>query len=268
MQHKYLEIDTHKLHYTIWNEKGKERPVVLLHGFTEAVFVWDDLSKTLSDKGYCVICPDLAGHGKSDSFADVHTMELQAGLVNRILEAEDIAHTVVIGHSMGGYVAAAFACNYPQKVKGVGFFHSHPGADAPQAKENRGRALALLRAGKMSFILDATADLFAPGATARYQSQITALQESARNMGAAAIAAAQEGMLQRRSRLEVYELPVPFMFIIGKQDSRIDLTKIMAQTLIPAHCHVLTLPIGHMGFYESKAETEAFICGYLQAVRW
>ncbi|MDE6492963.1 MAG: alpha/beta hydrolase [Bacteroidales bacterium] len=270
MLHKYLEIDTHRLHYTIRkSETGTGiKPVVLLHGFTEAVFVWDELAGYLSELGYFVICVDLAGHGQSDCFAEVHTMELQAELVNRVLEAESVSEAVVIGHSMGGYVAAAFAALYPRKVKGLGFYHSHPAADEPQAKENRRRSLQILRAGKISFILDTTADLFAPGTSAGYQPQIAALQESAGNMGAAAIAAAQAGMMERPSRLEVLQLPVPIMFIIGKRDNRINPAKIMAQTLIPEHCHVLTLPIGHMGFYERKSETEAFIRGYLQAICW
>ena len=269
-QDKNLSIEGKNVHYTVWQGGNADKPktVLLLHGFTEAVFVWNGLAPYLRERGYRVLCLDMAGHGKTDRFGAVHGMELQASLAKEVLDAEHIEKAVVIGHSMGGYVAAAFGCLYPQRVAGIGFFHSHPGADTPQAAENRRRSLEILQSGRISFVTDTMHTLFAPGTEDRYAKEIAFLRENAAAMGAESIAAAQQGMLERPSRLEVYELEVPFLFIIGKQDSRIDLAKIMAQTLIPAQCHVLTLPIGHMGFYESKAETEAFISGYLQAVRW
>lgn len=98
------------MHYTVWpgSETGRARPVLLLHGFTEAVFVWEELAAFLLDRGYDVYCLDLAGHGKTDMFGEVHGMELQASLAKHVLDAEGIGKAVVIGHSMGGYVAAAF----------------------------------------------------------------------------------------------------------------------------------------------------------------
>ena len=69
MTDKYIEDQGgHRVHYTVnCLNRGPLKPVVLLHGFTENVFVWDSLSRYLCEKGYCVICVDLAGHGKTDS---------------------------------------------------------------------------------------------------------------------------------------------------------------------------------------------------------
>ncbi|MDE6695064.1 MAG: alpha/beta hydrolase, partial [Bacteroidales bacterium] len=57
----------------------------------------------------------------------------------------------------------------------------------------------------------------------------------------------------------VYDHPVPFLFIIGKQDSKADVPKLMAQSLLPQQAYVQTLPCGHMGMYECPAQTEAMV---------
>ncbi|MCM1040837.1 MAG: alpha/beta hydrolase [Bacteroides sp.] len=268
-QDRNISVEGRNVHYTFrQGTMGKSKPVLLLHGFTEAVFVWEELAAFLCERGYDVLCLDMAGHGKTDMFGDVHGMDLQAGIAKRVLEAENIAQAVVIGHSMGGYVAAAFGCLYPQMVKGIGFFHSHPGPDSPQAAENRRRSLELLRAGRISFVTDTMHTLFAPGTEEQYAEQIGFLRENAKKMGAQAIAAAQAGMLERESRLSVYELDVPFLFIIGTQDERMDKAKLMAQTLLPKEACVQLLPVGHMGMYERPHQTMRFVAGYLDTVVW
>lgn len=270
MKEHYTVWAGHRIHYVSYRpESGrKEKPVVLLHGFMEAVFVWDALAAYLAENGYFVLCPDLAGHGQTDSFAEVHGMDLQASLVKQMLDKEGVGKAAVIGHSMGGYVAAAFGCLYPESVCGIGFFHSSPAADTDQAKENRWRMIALLEAGKTSFVGEFMPDLFAPGTEHAYQPQIRALVESARSMDVRAIVAAQKGMAARPGRLQVYELPVPFLFIIGKADRRADVPRLMAQTLLPQSAHVLLIPSGHMGFYERESECRSFINSYLSAVCW
>ncbi len=262
MEDRFIDYQGHKVHYGIAGDAAQGRPVVLLHGFTEAIFVWENLSRRLSEKGFYVVAIDLAGHGRTEMFAHSHTMELQAGIVQAVMHAEKIDKAVMIGHSMGGYVAAAFACLYPAQVAGVGFFHSNPSADTEAGRENRLRTLTLLEAGHTSFMNQFTADLFAPGTAQNYPHVVAALQASSKNMGAEAIAAAQRGMLERPSRLAVYDLPVPFLFIIGKQDAKADVPKLMAQSLLPQQSHVHLLPCGHMGMYECPTQTETQVCAF------
>lgn len=270
MTDKYIvDQNDRTIHYSVdCLHRGDLKPVVLLHGFMEACFVWEPLSRHLCQQGYCVICIDLAGHGKTDSFGPVHSMALQADLVKAVFDAEGIKKAVVIGHSMGGYVACEFAQAYPECVSGLGLFHSTAQADTPEARENRQRMITLLEAGKTYFIGDSMADLFAPGTAVKYPEALQALEASAKGMKPEAIAAAQRGMMDRQSRLGIYELPVPFLFIIGKRDARANLSQLAVQALMPQSSHVLMLPIGHMGMYEAPQTTTAFVTAYLESVEW
>lgn len=270
MTDKYIEDQGgHRVHYTVnCLNRGPLKPVVLLHGFTENVFVWDSLSRYLCEKGYCVICVDLAGHGKTDSVGSTHGMGLQALIVRSVFEAEGIRKAVVIGHSMGGYVACEFAARYPELLLGLGLFHSSAQADTEESKQNRQRMVDLIEAGKTYFIGDSTPDLFAPGMAERYPEALEALVASAKSMDPMAVAAAQRGMMERQNRLEIYSLPIPFLFIVGKLDSRANLPQMLVQASMPQRSHLLLLPVGHMGMFEAPKATESFVAGYLDGLDW
>jgi len=101
---KYVDFKQGKIRYT---DSGKGRVVVFLHGFLESLEMWrfyQNLPNYIRK-----ICIDLPGHGKSDNFGYVHSMELMAEGVRAVLKNEGIRKVVVVGHSMGGYVGLAFA---------------------------------------------------------------------------------------------------------------------------------------------------------------
>ena len=104
-------------------EAGYETPgrpaVLLLHGFLDHAWTWEPVVDAgLGDAGLRLIAPDLRGHGDSDwvgpggyyhfvdYLADVH--ELVALAAPRQLS--------IVGHSMGGSVAAYYAGSYPERV--------------------------------------------------------------------------------------------------------------------------------------------------------
>jgi pimeloyl-ACP methyl ester carboxylesterase len=109
-----------KVHYT---SSGKGSVVVLLHGFLENSSMWNEITEVLSKK-YRVICIDLLGHGKTESHGYIHTMEDQATMVKAVLNHLRLRKYVLVGHSMGGYVALGFANLYPNNTKGLCLLNS------------------------------------------------------------------------------------------------------------------------------------------------
>ena len=73
--------------------------------------MWNYLVPVLTKKNR-VICIDLLGHGQSDSLGYVHSMEDMADAVYHVLHELKIRKSSFVGHSMGGYVALAFAEMY------------------------------------------------------------------------------------------------------------------------------------------------------------
>ena len=101
-----------------FSDQGKGTAVVLIHGFLENATMWKNVVPEISKRNR-VVTIDLLGHGKTDCLGYIHTMELFAATIAAVLKALRIRKCVLVGHSLGGYIALAFAEKYPQKVKGL-----------------------------------------------------------------------------------------------------------------------------------------------------
>jgi len=250
-----------------YKTEGLGNTLILLHGFLESLEIWESFSEQLSEH-FNVITIDLPGHGESGSFGEVHSMNLMADTVNAVLDHLKIEKCVVAGHSMGGYVAVHFAATYPEKVKGFGFFHSHADADPPEARNNRDRVITILNKNYITWVNQFIPDLFATCNKDKFIPEIKHLQQIAGKMNASQIIAAQMGMRDRESKLAFLEkTDLPVFYIIGKDDSKMVVSKVMEQIVLPKHCELLLLAnVGHMGFIEAKEITMNFLHGFITTV--
>lgn len=239
-----------------YTKEGSGNTIVLLHGFLESLKMWEEFSKSLS-KEFSVICIDLPGFGETAVFSDIHSMEFMAEVVKAVLDENKVKHCVMTGHSMGGYVALAFAEKYHNMLKGFTLFHSHAGADTEEARINRDRAVKAVELSRKSFINQFIPSLFAPDNVETFENEIEELQELARLTGKEAIIAALKGMRDRKSKLGLLmTTSIPVQFILGKQDSKIPYDKVLVQTTLPKHSEITFLrDAGHMGFLEEKEIT-------------
>ncbi|WP_430461296.1 alpha/beta fold hydrolase [Thalassolituus sp. LLYu03] len=99
---------------SLYHHKNPGKPViVMLHGYSADKNVWPRFARHLTDD-YEIIIPDMAGHGDSPYQADwSYRMPAQADRLQRLLSAMDVKAAHVIGNSMGGFLTATFAINYP-----------------------------------------------------------------------------------------------------------------------------------------------------------
>ena len=91
-------------------------PIVLLHGKNFSGFYWERTMRELAAQGRRVIAPDQLGFGDS-SKPDLHySFHQLARLTALLLDHLDVKRAVVVGHSMGGMLAARFALLYPKRT--------------------------------------------------------------------------------------------------------------------------------------------------------
>jgi pimeloyl-ACP methyl ester carboxylesterase len=239
-----------------FNTTGQGPALVLLHGFTESQKIWDDFSRQLSHE-FQVVTLDLPGHGLSEVVDEVHSMELLADIVHHLLLELGIEQCLMVGHSMGGYAALAFAAAHPEMLKGLCIFHSHGFADSIQDRENRDRTIALVKQDKFGFIVQFIPGLFPPEAQGTFAKEIQALTEEATKMTREGVIAALEGMKIRDDRSSLLQnLTIPVLFIVGMKDSKAPLTRIWEMIALPAISESLLLKdVGHMGYIEKPEVT-------------
>lgn len=100
---------------TGFREQGSGTPLTLLHGISSGAASWH---KQMALPGYRVLAWDMPGYGESPMLA---TARVDAGAyadaLARMLDRAGVQKTVLLGHSLGALVAAAFAARYPQRVR-------------------------------------------------------------------------------------------------------------------------------------------------------
>ncbi len=250
---RYYSYHGRKIHFAT---KGNGPAIVLLHGFTETLNIWNEFSERLSES--CkVVCIELPGHGLSECIGEVHSMEAMADCMKEILDFINIKHFVLIGHSMGGYVSLAFTEKYPEMVKGLCMFHSTAYADSPETRNNRMRTNEFIIKNHFHFLCEFIPSLFTAENQVKYKAEIGKLVADAKKMSKEAVIAANLGMASRPDRTHILKnIRVPVLFMAGKQDVRIPFDKVLEQIAMPNDCVALLMgDVAHMGYLEAKEKT-------------
>ena len=113
-----IEIAGTSVNYCDYGEaRNDARPVVLVHGLAACWQCWLEQIPRLAAEGRRVIALDLPGFGESEMPRDDISIEGYGRVVESLCDALDLGQVVVIGHSMGGFAAAEFAIQYPQRVE-------------------------------------------------------------------------------------------------------------------------------------------------------
>jgi pimeloyl-ACP methyl ester carboxylesterase len=94
---------------------GSGEPLVLISGLGYPLWQWHKMVPTLA-KHFKVITFDNRGVGQTDKPAGPYTAQLLAADTGGLLDALDIEKAVIMGHSMGGYIAQAMALDFPERV--------------------------------------------------------------------------------------------------------------------------------------------------------
>lgn len=235
---------------------GKGRAVVLLHGFLGSREIWSGVSQKLN-RSYRMVCVDLPGHGESACYGYVHSMELMAGAVKAVLDHLRLRRYVMIGHSMGGYAALAFAELYPDHLKGLCLFHSTAYADPPARQAERERAVALVRANRRLYAKNTIPGLFAEKNVQYLKEEIGMATRLAASTSRRGIVAALRGMKDRPSRDVILGMATyPVLIVAGEHDKVLPVAQLKEQAGLPKNGSLLLLEHdGHFGFLESPRQS-------------
>ncbi len=108
----------HRMAYVEWGDPANPRVLLCVHGLARQGRDFDTFARAMSDR-YRVVCPDVAGRGRSDWLADPTGYQIPAYVADRVtllarLEAEEL-HWV--GTSMGGLIGLGLAALPGSPVK-------------------------------------------------------------------------------------------------------------------------------------------------------
>lgn len=257
MQLAYKNI---KINYT---DTGKGPALVLLHGFLENQTMWNAYIPILAKK-YRVISIDHLGHGQTGCIGYIHTMEDMADAVHAVLHELRIRKVILTGHSMGGYVALAFAELYPDMVKGIVLQNSTARPDSDEKKKNRDRAIKAVKRDYTGFVRLAVSNLFSEENRQLFKEEIEALRNQALQAPLQGVVAALEGMKVRNDREVLLHFgPYPVMLVLGKKDQSLPYED-HADQVENTDVKLVTYPDGHMSHIENRDNLLQELLGFFK----
>jgi len=264
MIHQTIKITDSNISYFV--QKGSSIPLVFIHGFCEDSSVWSEFIEDFSEN--YLVCVDLPGFGKSEVINDCSIQDM-ASIVKSVLEVLNIQKCILIGHSMGGYVALEFAKLFPKKILGLGLFHSQPFADTLEKIEGRKKGIEFIQKnGSIHFVKQLIPKLFAQHFGSKNSLTITKLIVSASEYPKDGITNALEAMIQRTDNQEVLiQSDFPVLFIVGNEDEAIPRENSFKQLALPniSDIHILNR-VGHMGMLEAKKECVSILKNFIDFV--
>ncbi|MFD1141691.1 alpha/beta fold hydrolase [Larkinella insperata] len=234
-----------------------DKPViVLIHGHGVNASIWDGVYDNLS-ADFSIVKPDFSahtGHESIDAYAEEVFSQLQTS---------QIQSSVLIGHSMGGYIALAFAEQHPEMVKGLVLINSTAFADDEAKKQSRQKAIETMEQnGAGAFIEQTVPKMFGESYTQSQSEGVKKQVEVFSALPAEALIAGVKAMASRQDRTHVLkEASFPVLLIAGQEDQIIPFAK--SQELFEAAPQARTVVLekaGHLGMIESPDEV-------IQAIR-
>jgi len=210
-----IDFRNGKLSYSVY---GKGRAIFLIHGFLGNKNLWNEYVKALQS-AYRIVCIDLPGHGASDDFGYLHSMELMGEAIKAVVTDLKLRRIVLLGHSLGAYAGLAFAERYPDSVKGLILMNSTAKGDSEEKIKSRNNLLRLIKEDKEKALNLLVPNFFGLSIKNRDR-KIEKYLKSALKCSDKGIAATIEGMKNRKEREIVLRFaPFPFCYFIGMHDT-------------------------------------------------
>lgn len=263
------ELSTTKLAYV---DRGTGPAILLVHGFPLDHTMWAAQIESLARR-YRVIAPDLRGFGRSplgaiDPSQGV-SMEQYADDLAELLDALQIAEPIVlVGLSMGGYIAWQFVRKYPERLRALAQLDTRAAADTADARAGRLKMAEHVAEWGTTRVAGMMGPrLLSQRAFQQRPEIVAAVRRVVECTSAAAIAAAQRGMAARPDVTDLLpSIRVPTLVIVGDEDVISPPEEMRAIAAgIPGAEFVVIPESGHMTTMEQPEAVNEALLRFLEA---
>lgn len=230
---------------------GSGQPLVLLHGFPLDHTIWATLLPHI-ESHFDLILPDLPGLGHSPlPRPDYHLTDMAAALAD-LLRGLGLPRAFVAGHSMGGYLALAFARQSPDILLGLGLISTQALPDNGERQVARHQTAAEVAEKGPGVVAEAMAAKLSAN-----PAHEPLLRETILRQPVPGIVNALKAMAARPDSSDLLPgLTCPVSILHGLADALIPPERAREMKALLPNAHLTELPgIGHMPMLEAPAET-------------
>jgi 3-oxoadipate enol-lactonase len=251
-----------------YDDIGRGSVVVLLHAFPLNRTMWAPQINALARERRCLAI-DMRGFGDSTA-GGPYTMDRYADDVAEVLDGAGVTSAVVVvGLSMGGYIAFALWRRHAARVKALVLADTRPGADSSEARDRRRELIQLARSqGSMAVAERQVVGLLGKSTRERRPETVAAALTIAQQASVDGIVGALEAMIARPdSTPTVSTISVPTLVIAGAEDVLTPPKEARAMhAAIPFSRLEILEDAGHLSNLEQPAAFNAALSDFLHAV--
>ena len=263
-----LDVNGTCYHVEMLNE-DKQETIVFLHGFTGSTKTWQPVIEGWGDVKIVLI--DLIGHGETDCPESVegYSMDRQLEDLEELFGQLELERLTLVGYSMGGRTALAYACSFPGRIKGLVLESASPGLRSEAERQERrtrdeGLAERIVAGGIENFVgrweniplFDSQKSLPEPVKRAVREERLLqnpiGLANSLKGMGTGA----QDSYWERLKNLKM-----PVLLVTGQSDLKFEAIAKEMVDLMPDAIHK-TIEGGHAIHVEKPAEFATIVREY------
>jgi pimeloyl-ACP methyl ester carboxylesterase len=233
-----------------YERRGKGTPLVLLHGYPLDHSIWEPIVPLL-ENDFELLLPDLRGFGQSAVTGSTYGMADFAADLAVLLSALGIWQVAIAGHSMGGYIALAFARAYPQRTLGLGLVSSQVLADTPEKKAARYLEAEQVLANGVREVAEGMSVKLTPYTELQIMLKTLILRQRPEGL-----AGALRAMADRPDSSTLLPGCVfPVVLIHGLEDGLIPVERARSVKAVVPHAQLIEIPnVGHMPMMEAPQE--------------
>jgi pimeloyl-ACP methyl ester carboxylesterase len=252
------------------DEGAGDQTVLFVHGFPFQASMWEPQIPVALGAGRRAVAPDLPGYGASDVPAErsAYSIDGYADLVAALVGALGLGRVVVVGLSMGGYIALAVARRHPEVLAGLVLADTRPDPDTPEGRKGRSDQQAVVEEQGVAPLVDGLlARVLAP-ASPRRAEVAARLGDMMRSTAPAGWIGALEAMKERPDQTGLLpSIAVPVLVVVGESDALVPLAvaEAMAKAIPGARLEVVP-EAGHVSNLENPDVFNRVLSEFLNAL--
>jgi 3-oxoadipate enol-lactonase len=250
-----------------YDDVGTGLPIILLHAFPLDRTMWAPQVDPISSAGFRVIALDLPEFGGTTPEKDGFTIDRCADIVASFLQALDIPKAVVVGLSMGGYVAMSIARRHSALLAGMILADTRAAPDVPQARANRDKLIAAVQAkGPVAAVDAMLSNLFSEQTRTTNPAVIERARQIILRQSTSGIVAGLRALRDRPDAApELHSVTAPLLVLVGEFDT---VTPLLAAARIAGNVRKSDLAYipgaGHLSSLENPEAFNSAVIAFLK----
>jgi pimeloyl-ACP methyl ester carboxylesterase len=241
--------------------------LLLIHGYAETAEIFEHILPLLTD-AFTIVLPNLPGSNHTQCLAEC-SIEALAEFCYCVAKQERFTDFLLMGHSLGGYIALNYAKKFPDGIVAMGLLNSHCFADNDEKKTKRQQAIAIANNGGSAAALRSLVYSIYSAQFLQDQGQeVENHYKYALTQNDTAVAYYNQAMMNRPDTSDTLQnVAMPVLFVIGKQDNTCPMQQLLAQCSYPAVSKVTIFEnCGHQSMREKPRELAASILTFQQLI--